>query len=137
MKLAFLLLSFILSSSVFAGCAEDFQFLNNKEKVKLVRDRSIEVHNKRQLRYLISAELKAVKNYMDYMEFSFDGDNGLSVTTEQYIDRKSQEELGFRIHVTDGNEHSDVRYYVKSNEASTILYRSWIGQRRVAEYICE
>lgn len=137
MKALFVVLTFVLGAPAFAGCAEDFQYFNNKDQVKLVRDRQIDVHNKRQLRYLISAELKAVKNYMAYMDFSFDGDNGLSVVTEQYIDRKSEQELGFRIHVTDGTEHSDVRYYVKSDEPSTILYRSWIGQRRVAEYICE
>lgn len=137
MKFLLALLTIVTSISVFAGCAEDFQLLQDKEKVKLVRDRQIDVHNKRQLRYLISAELKAVKNYMEYMDFTFDGDNGLSIVTEQYIDKKSDQDLGFRIHVTDGTEHADVRYYVKSNETSTILYRSWIGQRRVAEYICE
>jgi hypothetical protein len=129
-------MTLLLTVPAFAGCAEDFQALQDKEKVKLVRDRAMEVHNKRQLRYLIEAELKAVKNYMEFMDFTFDGDNGLTVTTEQYVDKKSEKELGFRIHVTDGTERSDIRYYVKANEENTILYRSWLGQRR-AEYICE
>jgi uncharacterized protein YpmS len=137
MKMISLLILLVMSFSSFAGCMEDFQSLQDKENVKLVKERTIEIHNKRQMRYLVDAELKAVKNYIEFREFTFDGDNGLSVTTDLYVDRKSEKELGYRVSVTDGWEHSEVRYYLKSTINFPILYRVWNGQRRVSEYICQ
>lgn len=136
---AFLLLFSL--TNVSADCIQDFRNLQNAKEVKLIKERSIEILSKRQMKFLISPEVKVVNDYMDLIGFSFDGDNGLAITTEQYQDRQTDAELGYRISVTDGNEFSEVRYYLKINEdrrgqSYPILYRVQKGPVRISEYIC-
>lgn len=84
MNILNILVTVIFSTSLYAGCVEDFRMFQNRSLTKLVPLRVIEIYSKSGLKYLRSAGLKAVKNYMSYLGFSFDGDNGLEVTTEQY-----------------------------------------------------
>jgi hypothetical protein len=137
---AFLLLFSL--TNVFADCVQEFRELHNKKEVKLVKERTIEIVSKRQLKYLIEPELKVIGDYMTLTDFSFDGDNGLSVTTEQYLDRNTDAGMGYRISITDGGEFSEVRYYLRIRENRSIisypvLYRVQKGPVRVSEYICE
>lgn len=135
-----LLLLFSLTYA-YADCEQDFRNLQNKKEVKLITERSIEIIRSRQTKFLIYPEVKAVKDYMALTGFSFDGDNGLLITTELYQDRKTDAGLGYRISVTDGGEFSEVRYYLKIDESRRgqsypLLYRVQRGPVRISEYIC-
>lgn len=131
MKLLFSFIVVLMSFSALADCRSDFRSLQDKEKYKLVKERVIRILSKRQLKFLIAPETKAVMNYIDFQHFTFDGDNGLEVTTDVYIDRDSEVEAGHRISIFDGSEESLVRYYLKGDK---ILYRSWVG--RQSDYLC-
>jgi hypothetical protein len=142
MKRAFFFITLLISLPSLAGCIKDFRALQNKEMVKLVKERTIEIIRKRQMKFLIEPEVKAVLDYMELTNFSFDGDNGLAITTEQYRDRKNEMGIGYRISVTDGTEFSNVHYYIKIHEDLSawvypILYRVREGRSRVSEFICE
>lgn len=142
MNIVIIALMLFTSFSTFAGCIDDFRQLQNRTLTRLVRQRVIEVHSKSELKKLRAAELKAVKNYMSYLAFSFDGDNGLEVTTEQYKSLKNDESIGYKISVTDGGDESNVRYYIKidvgtEDVAYPILYRIWDNQSPEYTFLCE
>lgn len=142
MKLILALMSLFVLSTAFADCVEDFRYLQNKHRVKLVKERTIELTSKRQMKFLIAPEQKVVSDYIKIMKFHFDGDNGLAVSTEQYRDRKTDIGIGYRISVTDGSEFSNVKYYLKVQEETRewtfpILFRVWEGRTRVSDFICE
>ncbi len=124
------------------SCKSDFYFLQNKKEVALVSEREIEIKNAREFKKLKSAELKAVKNYMKYLEFKFDEDNSLFITTSQYQLKKDGTSLGYKISVTDGGDESQVNYYIKidvgtEDVAYLILYRHWNNQSPEREFLCE
>lgn len=142
MKIITALLSSFFVVSAWADCVDDYRYLHNKEEVKIVEERTIEIMSKKLLKYLIEPESKVVADYMKLTDFSFDGDNGLAITTEQYRDRLTGLGIGYRISVTDGSDFSRVRYVVKIEEGRKnwqypILHRVQEGRRRVSEYICE
>lgn len=142
MNILNILVAMVFSTSLYAGCVEDFRMFQNRSLTKLVPQRVVEIHSKNELKKLRSAELKAVKNYMSYLSFSFDGDNGLEVTTEQYQSIKNKESIGYKISVTDGGDESNVRYYIKidagmEDVAYPILYRIWDNQSPEREFLCE
>lgn len=143
MKKAILALSALLIGSVsYAGCVDDFKAMIDKNKTSLVKQRVIEVKSQKDFKNLRSAELKAVSNYVNYLEFVFDGSNSLQVTTEQYQTKKDQESVGYRISVTDGGDESNVRYYIKidpgmQDVAYLILYRAWENQSPEYKFLCE
>lgn len=142
MNIVNILVAVVFSTSLYAGCIEDFRMFQNRSLTQLVPVRVIEIHSKSGLKKLRSAELKAVKNYMSYLEFSFDGDNGLEITTEQYRSLKNKDAIGYKISVTDGGDESGVRYYIKIDEgtedvAYPILYRIWDNQSPEYDFLCE
>lgn len=142
MKTLFALFILLALSTAFADCVTDFRKLHDRKDIKLVEDRKIEIINKRHMKYLIEPEVKAVQDYMSLKQFTFDGDNGLAITTEEYIVRKTEESVGYRISITDGGEYSHVRYYLKvekkGNKVSyPILFRVQKAETRITEYICE
>lgn len=142
MKTLFFAIGIILSANSFATCIEDFRHLQNKKEVVLVKQREMTVGSQQSLKKLRQAELKAVKNYMEYMDFSFD-ENSLYVTTEQYRDVKTNmSSLGYKITVSSDNDESSVRYYIKidvglEDVSYLILYRIWDNPTPEAEFLCE
>lgn len=135
-------LSSLLSVSAFADCKKDFYHLQNKNLVKLVDVRTVEVTQKRDFKKLRSAELKAVENYISYLNFEFDSETSLTITTEQYQSKIDSESLGYKISVTDGGDESTVNYYIKidvgrEDVAYLILYRVWHNQSPEREYLCQ
>lgn len=123
-------------------CKKDFYYLQNKKEVSLNFEREIEIKNTRDFKKLKSAELKAVKDYMKYLEFKFDEDNSLFVTTSQYKKKEDSTSLGYKISVTDGGDESQVNYYIKidpgtEDVAYLILYRHWHNQSPERDYLCE
>lgn len=142
MNILNILVALVFSTSLYAGCVEDFRMFQNRSFTKINPVRVIEIYSKSGLKKLRAAELKAVKNYMSYLEFSFDGDNGLEITTEQYQSLKTKESIGYKISVTDGGDESNVRYYIRidvgtEDVAYPILYRIWDNQSPEYDFLCE
>lgn len=139
-SILFLLLSF--SSFANTTCKNDFYFLQNKKEVSLVKKRDIEIKNVKELKNLRSAELKAVNNYINYLDFKFDGDNSLFISNSQYQLKKDGSSIGYKISVTDGGDESQVNYYIKidvgtEDVAYLILYRHWDNQSPERDFLCE
>lgn len=133
----------IATTSAFAGCYEDFRYLQDKSKVSLKFMREVEIKSKKELKNLRSAELKAVENYIKYQDFKFDGDYSLFVKNEQYQTKdQHKSSVGYRISVNDGGDESNVRYYIKidvgmEDVAYPILFRSWDNQSPERDFLCE
>lgn len=132
----------LVSNSAFSGCIEDFRFLQNKTEVKLKFMREIEIKSAKDLKKLREAELKAVTNYIKYMNFKFVDDYTLTVTNEQYQEKRTDSSVGYRISVTDGGDESTVRYYIKidvgmEDVAYPILYRVFDNQSPERDFLCE
>lgn len=134
---------FISSFTTFAGCVDDFRYLQDKSKVTLKFMREVEVKSKSELKTLRSAEFKAAQNYISYMNFKFDGDNSLFVKNEQYQTKDAHKSsVGYRMSVTDGGDESTVRYYMKidvgmEDVTYPILYRIWDNQSPERDFLCE
>jgi hypothetical protein len=142
MKIFILSLIILLSSSVFADCMTDFRHLQDKKSVKFVKERTIEILSKRQLQFLTAPEGKAVSDYIQLLDFTFDGDNGLRIVTHQYQDRKTGFAIAYRISITDGTEYSLVKYTLKIGQSEggwifPVLHRLWENRTRVSDFICE
>jgi hypothetical protein len=82
MKALAFLATLTLCSLAQADCQGDFFALQNRSIFKLVKERTIRLLNKRQLKFLIAIENHVVSDYMRLINFSFDGDNGLDVTND-------------------------------------------------------
>lgn len=142
-KLGLIALFLVFGSNAFAGCIEDFRYLQDKSKVSLKKMRTVEVKSLKDLKNLREAELKAAKNYIDYLNFEFDGSNSLFVENEQYQTRDQyKSSVGYRISVTDGGDESTVRYYIKidvgmEDVAYPILYRVWDNQTPERDFLCQ
>jgi hypothetical protein len=132
MKVLALLVTLIVPLQLLADCQSDLRALQNRKTYKLIKERTIRLLNKRHLKFLTAVETRAVIDYMRFRNFTFDGDNGVDVTNEAYLERISEQEVGHRISITDGDDDSLVRYYFKGDRA---LYRSWVG--RQYDYLCE
>ena len=142
MKSLLALCSVLFAFSAAADCVSDFKAMQDKTKVALKSVRTVSLVSKNDLKKLKPMELKAVKNYMSYLSFSFEDENELEVTTAQYLNKKSNEAIGYKISVTDGGDESNVRYYMKiavgpSDVSYPILYRAWDNQSPEYKFICE
>lgn len=141
--LLFLLPIFLtLSAKAYETCKKDFYFLQNRKEVNLFFEREIELKTVHDFKKLKSAELKVVKNYINYQEFKFDEDSSLFVSTAQYRLKKDGTSLGYKISVTDGGDESNVNYYLKIDVgihdiAYLILYRHWDNQSPERDFLCE
>ncbi len=133
----------ILGSNAFAGCMEDFRYLQDKSKVSLKKMRTVEVRSLKDLKNLREAELKAAKNYIDYLNFEFSGDNSLVILNEQYKTKDAyKSSVGYRISVSGDGDESTVRYYIKidvgmEDVAYPILYRVWDNQSPERDFLCQ
>ena len=133
----------ILANNAFAGCMEDFRYLQDKSKVSLKKMRDVEIKSLKDLKNLREAELKAAKNYISYLSFEFDGDNALYIKNEQYQTKDiHKSSVGYRISVTDGGDESTVRCYIKidvgmEDVAYPILYRVWHNQSPERDFLCQ
>lgn len=131
------------TNAAFAGCYEDFRYLQDKSKVSLKHIREIEIKSKKDLKNLREAELKAAENYISYMNFKFEDDYTLFIKNEQYQTKdKYKSSVGYRISVTDGGDESTVRYYIKidvgmEDVAYPILFRVWDNQSPERDFLCQ
>ncbi len=148
MKLTLKMTSFVLfsltvlSQTLQAGCFEDFRLLQDKKKVNLVKMREATVHSTKEIAKLREAEQKAVKNYINYLEFKFDGENSLHLINQQYQNKADKTSLGYKISVDGQGDESTVHYYIKidvglEDVAYPILYRSWSNQSPEKDFLCE
>lgn len=130
-------------SAAFADCYSDFRSLVNKENVSLIDKRQIEIKSKEEFKKLSSPEFKAVENYINYLEFEFNGRNSLLISNKEYQNINQQySSLGYKISVTDGGDESKVHYYIKRNDdfkkiTYPILYRVWINQTPEKVFLCQ
>lgn len=130
------------SGNVSASCKSDFAYLQNKDEVRLVPSRSIELTKRSDFQNLRSPELKAVSNYVKFMNFQFNGENSLTVNAKKYEEKETGSSVGYRISVTDGGDESNVVYYIKidvgiEDVAYPILYRVWHNQTPARDFLCE
>jgi len=138
-----LTLSFtLLSNSLMADCFEDFRALQDKKKVNLIKQREVTISSVKEIAKLRQAEQKAVKNYINYLSFKFDGDNSLHIVNQQYQNKSDKTSLGYKISVDDQGDESTVHYYIKidvglEDVAYPILYRSWSNQSPEKDFLCE
>lgn len=130
------------AQSASASCKSDFASFQDKSKVELKYVRSVQLNSKKDFSNLRSPELKAVSNYMKYLEFRFEHDQTLFVETSKYQSISDKSSLGYRISVTDGGDESQVTYYIKidvglEDVAYPILYRFWSNQSPERDWLCE
>ena len=144
MKKMFIGIAFLLGAyNVSAGCVEDYRYLQNESKVSLNFVREVVLTKRTDFRDLRSPELKAVANFVKLMNFSFDGNNSLTLTNEIYQSKHEADySVGYRMTVSDGRTDLKVRYFIKidigiDEIGYPILYRSLESKIPEGEFLCE